>query len=177
MSAPLYGLMAEFASADVLLRAAQRARADGYKHLEAYSPVPIAGLSEAVGMRFNGIPLLVLLGAGLTAAGIYLLQVITSVYGYPFNIGGRPDFSWPAFVLPALELTFLGAAVAGVIGMLFLNRLPRYYHPAFNAPNFERASRDRFFLCIAKDDPQFELDKTRQFMETLRPAAISEVSD
>jgi hypothetical protein len=174
VNAPLYGLMAEFASPELLLTAAQRARAEGYERLEAYSPFPVQGLSEAIGMRFNGIPLLVLLGAALTAGGMYLFQAISSVYGYPFNIGGRPDFSWPAFILPALELTFLGAAVAGVIGMLILNRLPRYYHPAFNAPGFDRASRDGFFLCIAADDPAFELNKTRQFLETLSPATISE---
>lgn len=175
MSAPIHGLMAEFESAEALLHAAQRARVQGYKKVEAYSPFPIEGLSDAVGMRFNGIPPLVLLGAALTAGGMYFTQIISSVYGYPFNIGGRPNFSWPAFILPSLELTFLGAAVVGVIGMLILNRLPKYYHPDFNAPRFERASRDAFFLGIAAEDRQFELEKTRQFLQQLRPAAISEV--
>jgi hypothetical protein len=175
MNAPLYGLVAEFTSADSLLEAARCARAAGYEKLEAYSPFPIVGLAETIGMRFNGIAPAVLLGAALFAGGMYLLQVISSLWGYPFNVGGRPYFSWPAFILPALEVSFLGAAVAGLMAMLMLNRLPKYYHPMFNAPGFERASCDRFFLCITADDAEFDPGKTYQFLQTLGPIALNEV--
>jgi hypothetical protein len=176
MSTQTYGLVAEFAAADALLKATQHARANGYTKLEAYSPFPVKGLAEAVGASFNGIAPAVFLGGALFAGGMYLLEVIWSVWGYPFNIGGRPFFSWPAFVLPALEVTFLGASTCGFIALLILNRLPKYYHSIFNTPNFERASRDRFFVCITADDPQFEPDKTRRFLETLTPLKVSEVA-
>jgi hypothetical protein len=168
-------LIAEFDSAQALMAAARGAREQGYRKLEAYSPFPVEGLAKVVGMRFNGIAPAVFAGGAVVAAGMYLLQAITSVWAYPFNIGGRPHFGWPAFVLPALELTFLGAALAGVVTMLILNRLPKYYHAVFNTPRFERASRDRFFLCIESDDPQFELEKTRQFLSTLSAISVAEV--
>jgi hypothetical protein len=175
MSAPIYGLMAELESAEALLYAAQRAHNEGYRKLHAYSSFPIEGLAEAVGMRFNGIAPSMLVGGALTAGGMYLLQTLWSVWIYPFNIGGRPHFSWPAFVLPALEVTFLGAALAGVIAMLISNRLPKYYHSVFNTPNFDLASRDRFFLCIQADDPRFDYEKTGQFLKTLSAVRISEI--
>lgn len=175
MSARTYGLVAEFAQADALLKAAQRARADGYTRLEAYSPFPIEGLADALGARFNGIAPAVLLGGVLFAAGMFLLEVVWSLWGYPFNIGGRPYFSWPAFVLPALEVTFLGGSVFGFIALLVLSRLPKYYHPIFNAPDFDRASSDGFFLCVEADDPRFDSSKTRQFLEALTPIRVSKV--
>jgi hypothetical protein len=172
---PGYGLIAEFTAPERLLEAVRRARLEGYRKLEAYSPFPVEGLVEAVGKEVNGIPFAMLIGAILAAGGLYLFETISSVWSYPFNIGGRPDFSWPAFVLPALEVTFLGAGLAGFIAMLILNRLPKYYHPVFNAPHFDRASRDRFFLCVEATDPQFDLERTRQLLEGLAAIRISEI--
>ncbi|MGI8740615.1 MAG: DUF3341 domain-containing protein [Gammaproteobacteria bacterium] len=175
MNAAIHGLVAEFVTPDELLEAARRAGAQGYKNLRAYSPFPVEGLSEVLGLRFNGIAPMVLIGAVLFAGGLFLAEVIWSVWAYPFNIGGRPHFSWPAIILPALEVTFLGAAVFGFAALLIFNRLPKYYHPIFNTPGFERASRDRFFLCIPADSPGFDLAVARRFLQTLSPATISEV--
>jgi hypothetical protein len=59
--------------------------------------------------------------------------------------------------------------------MLLLNRLPMLYHPIFNAPRFELASQDRFFLCIEAADPKFDAAETRRFLESLEPGAVSAV--
>jgi hypothetical protein len=71
-------------------------------------------------------------------------------------------------------MTILGAALSALAGMLILNRLPRLHHPVFTAPNFERASQDRFFLCIEADDPNFDLQRTRAFLAGLRPLHVGE---
>ncbi len=47
----LYGLMAEFDEPEPLLEAARRAHAAGYRHMDAYSPMPVEGLAEAIGFR------------------------------------------------------------------------------------------------------------------------------
>ena len=94
---------------------------------------------------------------------------------YPINVGGRPTFSWPAFVPPALEMTILFAALFGVFAMLMGNGLPRLHHPLFAIEAFERASSDRFFLLLRADDPQFDAQRARAFLDTLSPLSITEV--
>jgi hypothetical protein len=172
----VYGMMAEFDDPDTLLDAANRAYAAGYRQMDAYSPMPIEGLAEAVGFGRNWVSPIVLVG-GLTGCigGFGLLWWI-SVIAYPHNIGGRPFNSWPAYIPVTFECTVLLAALSAVIGMLMLNKLPMPYHPVFNVPSFaERASIDKFFLCIEASDPKFDLAQTRAFLEGLHPEEVAEV--
>lgn len=175
--APIYGLMAEFESPEDLLDAAHRAHAAGYRRMDAYSPFPVAGLAEAIGFHRTYLPLVVLLGGIAGGLGGYLLQYFTSVIDYPLNVGGRPLHSWPAFIPVTFEMTVLIAALAAVLGMLALNGLPRPYHPVFNVPRFELASRNLFFLCIEATDPQFDAERTKQFLESLKPRQVHEVEN
>lgn len=171
----LHGLIAEFETPESVVQAAERAYADGYRSMDAYSPFPIDGLAEAIGFQRNKVALLVLIGGLSGTLLAFLMQWYTSVIDYPIIVGGRPYNTWPAYVVIMFELTILGAAGTAVIGMLALNGLPRPYHPIFNAPNFTAASNDRFFLCIQADDPRFDLARTRQFLESQNPNVISEV--
>lgn len=172
---PLYGLIAEFRDDKALLEAVRHARADGYRRIEAYAPFSVEGLSEALDFKRDRVALITLLGGIAGGAGIYLLQWYSAVIDYPINSGGRPLNSWPAFIVPTFEMTVLGAALAAFFGMLILNGLPRLYHPIFNAPGFDLASRNRFFLCIEARDARFEPQRTRAFLETLAPMKIAEV--
>lgn len=172
---PVYGLIAEFDNPEDLLAAAHRAHAEGYCRMDAFTPLPIEGLAEAVGFESTRLPLVVFIGGLCGCIGGFLLQYYPSVIDYPLNIGGKPLNSWPAFVPVTFELTILAAALSTVFGMLALNGLPTPYHPVFNAPRFELASRNRFFLCIKARDPKFDLEKTREFMWGLKAREVSEV--
>jgi hypothetical protein len=176
-SPPLYGLLAEFEDPNSLVAAAHQAYQHGYRCMDAYSPFPIEELHEALGTRHTRLPLIVLIGGIVGGVGGYLLQYWTSAIAYPVNIGGKPFHSWPAFVPITFESTILVAALSAVLGMLALNGLPQPYHPVFNVPRFALASRNRFFLCIESRDPNFHLEETRRFLETLSPREVTTVAD
>jgi hypothetical protein len=173
----LHGLMAEFEDPTSLVAATHGAYREGYRVMDAYSPYPIEELHEALGARHTRLPLIVLVGGLCGCIGGYALQYWVSAMAYPINVGGRPIHSWPAFIPITFECTILVAALSAVLGMLALNGLPMPYHPVFNVPRFALASRNRFFLCIEAKDPKFDLEGTRQFLESLHPREISTVAD
>jgi Protein of unknown function (DUF3341) len=147
MKPDLYGLMAEFATPEELLRAAQGAHDAGYRKMHAYSPSQVDGVAEASGFKKTRVPLVVLIGGIIGALTAYGMQYYSAVHDYPLNVGGRQLHSWPAFSPITFELTVLFAAFAAVFGMLAMNRLSRPCHPVFNVPEFKLASQTRFFLC------------------------------
>jgi hypothetical protein len=167
--------MAEFRTPEELLDAARKARDAGYRRVEAYSPFPVEGLAEATGMKRNWVPPIVLAGGLAGGIGGYFMQWYSAVVSYPINSGGRPPHSWPEFIPVTFELTVLVAALAGVLGMLFLNGLPRLTHPVFNVREFDLASRNRFFLCLRAAEPGFRAETARDFLAQLQPLRIWDV--
>jgi hypothetical protein len=167
--------MAEFHDPEDLIAAADRARLEGYRRMDAYTPFPVEGLVEALGTPRTKLPLLVLIGGLVGCLGGLYLQYWVAAVAYPLNVGGRPYFSIPAFIPITFECTVLAASLTAVFGMLALNKLPLPYHPVFNVERFQLASRNRFFLCIEARDPKFDRDRTEQFLQSLQPDDIEVV--
>jgi Protein of unknown function (DUF3341) len=172
----LHGLMAEFDSPSGLVEAATQARLAGYRKMDAYSPIPVEELNDALGLRRTRLPLLVLIGGILGGSAGFALESWVSAIAYPLNVGGRPLISWPQFIPVTFETTVLGAALTAFFGMWALNKLPQPYHPVFNVAAFSRASTDRFFLVIESSDARFDRTATWQFLENLHPVGVSEVA-
>jgi hypothetical protein len=173
----LYGFLAEFADPESLRASVRRARIQGFRRMDAYTPFPVEGLAEELGFHHSIIPAIVLVGGIIGAVAGAALQYYSAVYDYPFDIGGRPANSWPAFVVIAFELTILIGGLFAVLGMLAINGLPKPHHPLFNELRFERATQDRFFLCIEAVDPRFDAEQTWRFLEDLRPEGLYAVHD
>jgi hypothetical protein len=171
----VYGIIAEFLSPEAVVHAAERAHEFGYRHMDAYSPMPVEGLAEAIGFHKNQMAPVVLFGGLFGGVAGYFMQWYSAVVHYPINVGGRPLHSWPSFIPITFEMTILCGALAAVFGMLGLNGLPRPHHPVFNVPSFALASRSRFFLCIQAKDPLFDRETTREFLETLKPREVNDV--
>lgn len=172
----LHGVMAEYADEASLIAGIERAKADGFTDMEAYTPVPSHDVIHALGVK-NRFAAVVFCGGLLGACSGFALQYGVSVELYPINIGGRPFNSWPAFIVIVFECTILFAALSAVIGMLLLNGLPQPYHPVFNVPQFARASHDRYFLVVHAADPKFDARGTREKLEASRPLSVSEVQN
>jgi Protein of unknown function (DUF3341) len=171
----VYGLMAEFDSAQELLDAAHKTHRAGYEKMEAYSPYPVEGLAEAIGFHKNRVALVVLIGGLIGGLSAYALQYWVAVITYPTNIGGRPYHSWPSFIIVTFELTILFGGLSSAIGMLALNGLPMPYHPVFNIAEFAKATENKFFLVVEATDPKFDAAGTRAFLSGLSPRMIAEV--
>lgn len=173
---PLYGMLAEFETPDALLEAARKTQAAGYNCLDAFTPMPVEGLAEAVGFHRTSLPLVVLIGGILGGAAGFFMCWYANVISFPLNIGGKPLNSWPMWIPITFELTILGAALSCVFGMLAMDGLPAPYHPVFNVARFALASRDRFFLLVKARDRQFDPVKTKEFLQSLHPREVSDVA-
>ncbi len=171
---PIFGVLAEFENSDDLIVAIEEAKEKGYTQMEAYTPFPVHEVIHAIGHK-NRLPLLVLIGGIVGALVGFGMQYYASVMHYPVNIGGRPLNSWPAFIVITFETTILFAALTCVLGMLALNGLPQPYHPVFNVPMFETASRNRFFLLLLARDPVFERGQAANLLRGTTKLGVEEV--
>lgn len=175
MTQRLYGLMAEFRTPEALTDAVRAAKRAGFTKIDAFSPFPLADLAGELGCRTSAVPWIALVAALLGAGLQYGSQYGMNVIDYPLNVGGRPLHSWPAFIPSTLIVAILWAGAATLLGLLVILRLPRLHHPVFAVPGFERASEDRFFLCLLSDDPLFEASAARSFLDALSPETVQEV--
>jgi Protein of unknown function (DUF3341) len=144
----LFGLVGSLASPDAVTNAAPQLHSMGFRRVEAYTSYPVEALDQVLRpRRRTWLPLVIGIGAIFGAVLGYVIQYWDEALNYPINVGGRRYNSWPAFIVGAFELP------------CFLPSLPvsldcwqpadcRAFIPIFGAPEFERASVDRFFLWV-----------------------------
>jgi hypothetical protein len=172
-----WGMLAEFENPAEFLYAAQALHAHGYRKFETWTPFPIHGMDEAMGLNGSKVPW-ISLGGGLTGLSIgLLLQWWTGAVDYPLVIGGKPYFAWQFATPVTFELSILLAAFGTVFGMFALNLLPRPHHPLDYIPAFRRVTDDKFFLTIEVSDPLFDLEKTEGLLAELGGKDITVVED
>jgi hypothetical protein len=166
-----YGLLAEFDTPEALVAAARDAREAGYRDLDAFTPFPVYELFPVLRFHDRRVLWLGLIGGILGFTLALGMQLFTN-FDYPINVGGRPLYALSAFMVVCFELTILFAALMPAVGMLALSGLPRLNHPVFAATKFYRASRDRFFLCVLASDEKFDVQKTRQYLRSLKSISV-----
>lgn len=174
MAEKLLGVLAEFENQDRLLDAAKATRKQGYRRLDAFTPYPVEGMSEVLKLHDHRIGWLSVIGGLAGFFGMLAIQLYVNA-DYPLNVGNRPILAWPAFFVVDFEIMILGAVLTPVIGMFYLNGLPKLYHPLFATPRFSLASDDRFFLYVDSADPKFDSGKTESFLQSLKPVAVEQV--
>jgi len=172
-----YGLLAEFETPAETLRAAALVRDAGYKRWDVFTPFAVHGMDQAMGLRNSPVGWFTFI-AGATGFTCGMLMIwFMNAKNYPIAVGGKPLFS-PIFSFPvAYELTILLGAFGSLLGMLFLNRLPRLYNPLFRSVRFTRVTHDRFFIVIEATDPKFSDVETRRLLEQAGSRHVEEVRD
>lgn len=171
----IYGLLAEYNTADDLIAGITKVKEAGYTKLDGYSPYPVAGVADALGFKYSEMATIMLCGGVIGAVIGFVMQSYLSAFEYPLNIGGKPLISWPSFIPITFETGILTCALTGVFGLFAICGLPRLHHPLFNVPQFAAASRDKFFMAVEATDPKFDLAATRTLMESTTPVSLAEV--
>ena len=174
---PLWGVSAEFDTSEAMVAALVALRDQGLGRLEAFSPVPIPAAAEVLRVPRQPVFPFGVAAAFLGAGAMFGLCTWATIVGYRFNIGGRPLFSWPSFIVPSVSFGALLGALTVFGVMLVLSRLPRLNHPAFNIPYFTRVTESRFFVAVEARDDSFDADQVEDALTalTMQPRRISRV--
>jgi hypothetical protein len=164
------GLLVMFETESALCEALARLRAGHIDDLRTYTPKPLE--SEPT---HSPLPLIVFV-AGLTGsiAG-FAMQVYANTSAYPLDIGGRPRYSWPAFIPITFEIGVLSAVLAAVFGYFVINRMPRLYERVDDFDSMREAMRAGWLVAIRADEPE-RLARARAIVDRLHPAAIEEMA-
>jgi len=172
----IYGLVGEFAEPAGAIAMARRLHQEGFRRFDVHSPLPLEEIEELLPARPRFWLALIMFAAALAGFGLgYFMQYAVAVIFYPLNIGGRPLDSWPAFVPSAWEICAFATVYIGFAAFLVFCRLPKPYHPIFNALHFERASQDRSFVSVAASDPLFDSDHVTAIFRDCRATSVGEV--
>ncbi len=170
-------ILGEFENPAQLLNAAQKLRESEFKSFDCYSPFPIHGLDKAMGEKHSplGWTVGIIATLGLTAG--VLLQWWTSTIAYPIVISGKPLFSYQAYTPVAFALMVLSGAMSAFVGMLVLNKLPRFNHPIFESERFKKVTDDGFFVSIEANDSNFDWQKAQKFLESIGAKNVEVISE
>ena len=172
-----YGLLAEFDNTADVLHAAEKVRNAGFRSWDVYMPFPIHGMDKAMGLKNSKVGWFSFCG-GVTGytTGMLMIWWMNAV-DYRILVGGKPMFSPNGAFPPSYELTILFGAFGAILGMLFLNRLPRLHHPLLKHKRFALASHDNFYVVIETADPKYSESETRKLLEAAGSKRIEMVED
>ena len=165
-------VLAEFATPAALVSATNQMRLKGFEGMDTYSPYPLHGGSEALGLPPSRVPFIALGGALTGIVTALAFQTYMNTIDYPLNVGGRPTLSLPAWVPITFELAVLLTAFGIFFGILGLARLPQPYHPVFESDEFRSASTHGYWLSV----PKAVTGKADDIMDQLKALGATHVT-
>jgi hypothetical protein len=168
-------IVAEFEGPAELLAAAEKVRDAGYGKFDCHSPFPIHGMDTAMGIKRSKLGFIVGAFALFGLGGAILLQWWAGAVAYPLVISGKPFFSYQAYLPVTFALAVIMAAFASLIGMLALNKLPRWNHPLFESRIFDKIGDNGFFISIESSDIKFSREDTPDLLKSAGAVEIETV--
>lgn len=175
-SAKTFAVLGLFDSADALMKAIPSVKAANLGRLEAYTPYPIHGIDDALGLRRSPLGGMVLVMGILGALTAFGFQYWISAIDYPIVTGGKAPNSWEAFVPIMFEVTVLFATFTAGLGMLLLlNKLPFFGHPVLQAKAMKAITRDRFALAVEAGDAPLDAEAARAALGAAGAAEVETI--
>lgn len=170
-------LLAQFGSTADVLHAAEKVRDAGYTVWDTHSPFPIHGMDRAMGLKDSPLGILVFLGGTAGVATAVVMIWWMNGVDYPIIVGGKPPFELASSVPIMFELMVLFSCLTAVFAMFAINKLPRHHHPLFESERFRAATNDQFFISVEAEDPKFDVERTKSFLEQLHPTNVELVEE
>jgi len=166
------GVLALFSSPENLVLAIKKVRTSlSIKSMEAFTPFPVHGLEHAMGLKRSWIPYFTLCMALIGATLGFGFQYWTHAVSWPLNIGGKPFFSWPAYVPIAFECMILIGGVSTVIILYVVCGLPRYDKPVLDP----RLTADCFGLFIDNSDKNFDEKRLNEIFKEVHALEVKQI--
>lgn len=167
------GLAGIFLDEHKTVHAAKKVRESGFTKFDAITPYPVHGMEEACGIKRSPIPYVTFV-AGITGLLAALgLVYYTSVIDWPVNIGGKPMFSLPAFIPIMFELTVLFAALASVVAMFVLCKMPKIDPPVID-PDL---TSHKFAIFIPENDTGYNQERVEKLLKDLGASEVKKVME
>jgi hypothetical protein len=146
-------VLATFECDEKVLHATEKVRDKNIDIHDIYTPFPVHGLDEAMGIKRSILPYVTFI-AGATGLLLAIgFQIWTSAVDWPINVGGKPFISTPAFIPITFEITVLLGAHTTVLAFLVINRLFPGKSPTIIDP---AQTEDKFIMAIEKDKTNVE---------------------
>jgi len=157
----------------VVISAAAKTREAGFVKFDAITPYPVHGMEEACGIKRSWIPYVTFI-AGATGLlfGLWLTWW-TSAVNWPINVGGKPMFSWPAFVPIMFELTILFAALCSVAALFYVTKMPRIDPPTID-PDL---TSHKFAIFVPQNDVGYDEVKIERLFKEWGAAEVKKVAE
>lgn len=167
-SGKLYSISAIFDTPDAVIHASEETVKAGYTKFDVNSPYPIHGMEKAMNLKPTKVGYITLFFGLLGAGFAFGFMSWVAISSYPLVIGGKPYFTWPAFVPITFELTVLFSAIFTVAGLLFVMfRFPNVSHPVHDTDYMKKISMDKFGIHILAIDPLFDEKKASKFLSSV----------
>lgn len=172
----LYAVTGIFETPDKITHAAKKVADDGYKKFDVNTPYPLHGMNDAMKLPPSKLGYVALVfGLSGTLAAVLTMYWMSAV-DYPIVIGGKPLFSFPAYVPIMFEVTVLAASIATVLAMLFVFfKLPNNSHPLQGTGYMNLVSSDKFGIVIQAEDKLFDEEKVKSLLKELGAQNIESV--
>lgn len=165
---PKRGFVGFFNDPDEFLHAAEEAKSAGLTKLDGYTPYPVHGSEEVFDIPHSWVPNAALTGLFTGATLGFLLQFWTHSYDWPINVGGKPFFAWPAYVVIIFES---GVLIAGLTNLFSIFISCGLFPNPFAKVLDKDLTNDRFALVIPTRNPD-DVTKAESVLKRMKADEI-----